>query len=629
MVVVTKKIDLTKNHDVIGAYDRLNFDDIRYKYTDPGTSYAFSVLDGKTLAGYMLKLACFRHVMDLKRSEQNEADFPYHYSVGSVNKILNFAKIAPNVDSGKPVPLMPWQQFVFCLMFGWRDNLNHKRFTRVLLSIGRGQGKTYLMSIYLIYSFLLESLGKNSQYFLITARDYQQIQVLYGYVKLMLDKLMKQQPLFEALAKKDGLIIHKQTGVDMTNFNNHLITLSLNSDDYDSKHFTTAVFDEIGAVPDDHASAGIVSGQIKTPNHQYVEISTSYPDPTAPFHKEQIMMKEAMERDFDRANDSMLCLVWSQDSQDEAYKPETWLKSNPLLDLEGQKETLLKGLIDKRDQDLHGGTFDDFLIKNMNLWLQKSTNNFLKYDDVASAVVDHFDIDGRTVYVGFDYSMFSDNTAIAFVYPYVDSKGNQKFHIEQHSFIPWMKAGSIEAKEKQDGINYRLLEKQGYCTITDHPQGLINTDQVYEWFTNFISKHNLKVIFFGYDRYNATDFVKTLDANTALPLVDIPQRTSYLMYPTKFLQKIFVEHSVTRLDDQVMEKALLNAEIYEDKLGIQVSKAKATLKIDVVDAMIDAFYQGMNHFKAYGITNDKSLEVKNMTEDDVVKWFKSQESGLI
>ena len=44
--------------------------------------------------------------------------------------------------------------------------------------------------------------------------------------------------------------------------------------------------------------------------------------------------------------------------------------------------------------------------------------------------------------------------------------GVKKWYLAQHSFIPWYKAGSIEAKEKQDGINYRDLEKQGYCTIT-------------------------------------------------------------------------------------------------------------------------------------------------------------------
>ncbi len=65
--------------------------------------------------------------------------------------------------------------------------------------------------------------------------------------------------------------------------------------------------------------------------------------------------------------------------------------------------------------------------------------------------------------------MFSDNTALSFVYPYQDRDGKQEWHIEQHSFIPWEKAGLIQAKEKQGGIDYRELAKKGNCTITCHP----------------------------------------------------------------------------------------------------------------------------------------------------------------
>ena len=75
-----------------------------------------------------------------------------------------------------------------------------------------------------------------------------------------------------------------------------------------------------------------------------------------------------------------------------------------------------------------------------------------------------------------------------------------------------------------------------------------------------------------------------------------------------------------------MEKALINAQLYEDKVGIQVDKAKATLKIDVVDAIIDAMYQAMYHFEDFGIVNDKSNEVDLLTEQDVLDWFNSNDS---
>ena len=373
----------------------------------------------------------------------------------------------------------------------------------------------------------------------------------------------------------------------------------------------------------------IISGQVKAKNRQFIQISTAYPDPSVPYHEDEKMIEELMEKDGVRDGDTYLGLIWSQDSLDETFKPETWIKSNPLLGLKNQRKVLMQGLQDKRDSDMLAGTVDDFQNKNLNLWLQEATNSYLKLSDIERAIIPSFDIRGRDVYIGFDYSMFSDNTAIAFVYPYQDRDGRQKWHIEQHSFIPWEKAGSIQAKEKQDGIDYRELAKKGYCTITSHPQGLINDDQVYSWLLNYVEENNLHVIFFGYDAWGATNAIKQMDINTNFPLEAIRQRTSELKDPTKFLQKIFVEGNCSRLDDKIMEKALINAEIYEDKIGIQVDKAKATLKIDVVDAIIDALYQGMYHFEDFGIANDKSQQVDRMTAEQVKKWFESKDSGLL
>lgn len=621
-------IDLTQSHDVLGAYHSIDFDDIRCKYTDPATKYALDVMNEKVTTGYLMKLACFRHLRDLQRAENNE--FGFYYDINEVDKILKFASIAPNVDTSEPTKLMPWQEFIFAMLFGWREcDTNTKRFTRVVLSVSRGQGKSYLMAIYMTYSFLIESMGLSNQDFLVTAENYDQTGKLYGYIANMLKSIIDQQPVFKKLAEEDDLVIHEHTGISMRKFNNNLRPLSFNAGKYDSYHFTTAVFDEVGNIKSREGTKKIVSGQVKVPNHQYIEISTSYPDPSVPFHEEQKMIQQVMEQDFNREADRTLGLIWAQDSLDETFKEETWIKSNPLLGLPSQHDILLDGLRDKRDADMLAGTVDDFQNKNLNLWLQEATNSYLKLSDIERAIVPSFDIRGRDVYIGFDYSMFSDNTAIAFVYPYQDRDGQQKWHIEQHSFIPWEKAGSIQAKEKQDGIEYRELAKKGYCTITTHPQGLINDDQVYSWLLNYVEENNLHVIFFGYDAWGATNAIKQMDINTDFPLEAIRQRTSELKDPTKFLQKIFVEGNCSRLDDKIMEKALINAEIYEDKIGIQVDKAKATLKIDVVDAIIDALYQGMYHFEDFGIANDKSQQVDRMTAEQVKKWFESEDSGLL
>lgn len=619
-----QKIDLVQSHDVIGMYEKLDFNQERRKYTDPGTVYAFDVLDGKITTGYLIKLAAFRHLRDLQR--QGQADFPYTYDIHESEKLLKFASICPNVDTGEPTKLMDWQKFIFSMLFGWRNREGGKRFTRAIVSVARGQGKTYLMAILMCYSYLIESLGLSNQDYLVASINFKQTNKLYGYIKSMLRQIAVTEP-FKSLADETELSTQSDQTIEKRT-NNVLRAISFESGQFDSFHFTTAIVDEIGEVKSRDKVSKIISGQVKIKNKQFIQISTSYPDPSVPFHEDQKMLQQAMEQDWNRDADSYLGLIWAQDDLDETFKDETWVKSNPLLQLPDQHDVLLAGLRDKRDSDMLSGVISDFQNKNLNLWLQESTDSFLKLNDIESAIIDNFSYDGQVAYLGFDYSMSSDNTALAFVIPYADTTG-RKWHVMQHSFIPWQRAGSIEAKEKQDGINYRDLAKKGYCTITAHEQGLISTEQVFNWLVDFVDEHKLKVVFFGYDAMGVNEFIKRLEYNTSYPLQAIRQRTGELKDPTKFLQKLFVEGSLTRFDDRIMEKALINAQLYEDKVGIQVDKAKATLKIDVVDAIIDAMYQAMYHFEDFGITNDKSNQVDLMTEQDVLDWFNSEDSDTI
>lgn len=509
-------------------------------------------------------------------------------------------------------------------MFGWRDEDSNKRFTRVIDSVSRGQGKTYQMAILVCYSFLIESIGLSNQDYLVASINFKQTMKLFGYVASMMRKIIQSEP-FKSYASEVNLYIQSDQ-IIMKKNNNVLRAISLEAGQYDSYHFRTAIFDEIGEVKSRETVSKIISGQVKVPNHQFIQISTSYPDPTVPFHQDQKMVIQAMEQDWKRDADSYLGLIWSQDSLDETYKPETWVKSNPLLDLPDQHDGLMKGLKDKRDSDLLTGNISDFQTKNLNLWLKQSTDSYLNLRDVEDAVDNDFKIDGREVFIGFDYSMFSDNTALGFVYPY----GDRKFHLEQHSFIPWQHAGSIEAKEKQDGLAYRNYPE--YCTITAHQQGIINPEQIYRWLLSYVEEHQLKVKFFGYDRfgsYQVKNITESLNVNTDWYIMDIQQRTSALANPTKFLQELFVTHKVSIPNDPIMQKALLNAIVKADKIGIQIDKDKATLKIDVVDALIDALFQGMYYFDENADLNNKDTEIDRMTEQQVLDWFKNPKSGLL
>nr|DAL38978.1 MAG TPA_asm: Large Terminase [Caudoviricetes sp.] len=614
---------MTKTKDVIGAYKSIDFSFVREKYKDAGTRYCFDVLDEKIVTGYYIKLACFRHLRDLQR--QGQEDFPYVYSVDAFNRFLKFLSLVPNVDDlSQKLKPMNWQLFIFSQLFAWLDLDGLPRYVNTILSMARAQGKTMIAGISLNYSFLIETIGLSNQDFLVSSLNFEQTMKLYTYVKSMMSRIIENEP-FKSLAVETGLQLYTRE-IKATADSNSIQTISFESGKFDSKHFKLAVADEVGELRSDEGISKITSGQVNTEGSRFIEISTAYQVPNVPFHKEQKKLIEIMERDFDRAGDDQLCLIWSQDSLEETFQPETWSKSNPLLNHPELKDSLMKGLLSERDKKMLMSKLADFQVKNMNCWLNADSNSFLDLEDIEKAVVDDFPRNNRRVYIGVDYSLFSDNTAIAFVYPY---SNEEKWHIEQHSFIPWKTAGSIEAKEKQDGLNYRELEKEGYCTITSHPQGLINEDEVYEWIINYVEEHQLDVIFFGYDAMGVTKVIKALELNTSFPLMPIRQRTSELKDPTKFLQKIFVEGSVTRLDDKIMEKALINAVIKEDNIGIQVDKMKSTLKVDVVDALIDGMYQAMYHYEDYGLANDKTYQVEHMSPQAVLDWLNNPESGLL
>ena len=229
-----KTIDLTHKKNVIEVYRSLDFTDIKKNYTDAGTQYCFDVLDGKIVAGYMIKLACFRHLRDLQR--QGNDDFPYTYETTEADKLLRFAKICPNVDTGEPTKLMPWQNFILCMLFGWRNLTGGKRYSRAMISVGRGQGKTYLMAILTSYSYFIESLGLSNQDYLVTSINFKQTNKLLGYIKSMMKQIIQNEP-FKSLANETELGLHSDQVIMKAN-NNVLRAISAESGQYDSFHFT-------------------------------------------------------------------------------------------------------------------------------------------------------------------------------------------------------------------------------------------------------------------------------------------------------------------------------------------------------------------------------------------------------
>lgn len=601
------------------------FNNVINRYKDPATRYSIMILTGKQLACYKIQLACFRHLNDLVRADNS--DFDYYYDLDKCREILNFAKLCPDVSANKPVPLLLFQKFQLCLIQGWRAKTDkQKRFTYVLLSEARTNGKTYVSNILLAYNFLIENPNIYNQDNLYSAPVERQSNKGWRYIRQTF-RLLGETPGFNKLIKNQKIDTNDDVVKSKKTLSN-LIRLTANSGQFDSYHFLLAVIDEYGDPHWDNGSMGkITSGQVQTNNHQTIAVSTAYGNSNCPMYQDEKRLLEVLEKDNNRDEDSSLMLVWEQDNLDETDKPETWVKSNPLLDLPSIHDTLLKGLTDEKDRRSKSGEVYKFQNRNLNMWLATSVNRYLQLDNIQSAIIsnDEFNMTGRDCYVGFDLSRFSDDTALAFVFPY-DQDGQKHYFLYEHSFVPTARAQkSIEIKSEKDGINYQGAEDKGFCNIAKNQWGEIDEETVGNWFLDFIKQYQLKVKAFVYDAYGTSALIDWWSQQLPqIPFITLRQGTLSLDSPTNALRKSFETHRITMLDDPILQYSLTNAVIAENNYGVKIDKEVRTAKIDCVDAIIDAMSEAMFWFTDpdKNVLNEtKKNPFSNMTQEDIDDYY--------
>lgn len=600
-----------------------NYEAIKKKYQDPGTQYCFEVLDGKYKTSTMLKLAAFRQLQDLRRITEDDS-FNYVYDLDHVRIILNFSKIVPDVDTGKPVPLMLWQKAILSIMFGWRDSLDNKRYDRVIVSVARTNGKTYLSAIILTYSFIIESAGKSNQDMAYIAPVTSQSKKGFSYLKTTMDHFA-EIPAFKKLFEQMDTHVQNDQIISK-NPQNVILRLSHESGRFDSRHFVMAVLDESGsdgakgspaAIAQIARNVGQVSSGMMQTGGSMFQISTAYPDPNSYFYKDERMLERVMRDDTSRDLDNYLCLVWEQDSVKETEQPDTWEKSNPLITLsEKKKEQMIRSLINERNTHMAAGNIQEFQNKNMNIWLKTKANAYLTLADIEKSVVQEppIDIDGREVTIGFDKSMYADDTSVSFIFPYSDGT-EHKWFIVQHSFIPLAFAqGSISLKEKQDGINYREAANLGFADVTKDAYGFIDDGAVFSWITNFVQEHQLEVKAFCFDAWHADEAVTMwIDQKTDWLTIPVRQGSLSLNKPTLAFRQAISSEQIRWLDDPLIRYSFNNAVLVTDNNGVKVDKNNANAKIDLVDATIDAFFRAQYDFDDVNLDKEQKDPFANMT----------------
>lgn len=598
-----------------------DYSDVILKYgTDPSVEYSLKVLNGEIIAGKKIVWAVKRHMNDLQKT-LNDDQYEYVYKPELVNKIIKFSSLLKDVSTGEQFELVSFQKFILSQLVGWWHIDGTIKYKYGYISMGRSQGKSQVLSVYLMYQLLFaKGVSKDIG---LGALDTEHTKVLYRYMSYNFEQL--ESGLFSDLFKQLGVEYNKQE-MRVNSTSSVLNKFSAKSTPTDSRHFTTFVLDEalLLSTKDSEWLDSITSGQTGLVQSQFIAISTAQGNPQSRlFYQRYIDYSNAIESNDFSAYQRDLVLIWEQDSDDEMLTDDfdLWQKSNPLLELESIKQSRLSGLKIERQKNINSGS-DEFMTKSMNRFVLNSATD---ESFTTPQLIDQAKIIGlpnntiQSVYVGLDLSKTGDNTAVSTIY--VTPQGH--YYIDSFTFVPtYQQQGDISKKIEHDNIDYLKAEKSGLATIATG-SGIIDEDQVITWLIDHIEMLQQKyTVTFLYDNWGSEFISNSIDK--ALPnliMLPVKQTTPFMSPPSLFTQQLLVEGKLHIMsDDNVTESALLNARVIRNEYGVKVVKDTYSNKIDNLVSILIAMFEARYALKDYTNNTDTNY-FAGMSQDEINNYY--------
>lgn len=263
------------------------------------------------------------------------------------------------------------------------------------------------------------------------------------------------------------------------------------------------------------------------------------------------------------------------DSIDEVGHPEMWLKANPNLGRTVSYETYQ---LDVERAEKVPSARNDILAKRFGLPMEGYTYYFT-YEETLPHRRSRYN--GMPCAMGGDLSQGDDFCSFAFLFPLPDGA----FGIKTRSYITDLTLSKLPSAMR---VKYDEFIKEGSLVIFDG--AVLDMMQVYDELDEYISAHNYDVRTFGYDPYNAREFVERwANENGPFGIEKIIQGIKTESVPLGELKKLAGERMLL-FDEKIVEFAMGNCIVMEDTNGNRkLLKKRYEAKIDPVAAVMDAF----------------------------------------
>lgn len=263
------------------------------------------------------------------------------------------------------------------------------------------------------------------------------------------------------------------------------------------------------------------------------------------------------------------------DDIDEVANPEMWLKANPNL---GNTVTYETYQLDVERAEKNPAARNDILAKRFGIPMEGYTYFFTYEETLPHRKRDFWKMPCS---LGADLSKGDDFCSFTFLFPL----SGGAFGIKTRNYITELTLMKLPAAMR---AKYDQFMKEGSLIVM--PGTVLDMMEVYEDLDNYIAQCEYDVRSFGFDPYNAREFVERWEReNGPFGIEKVIQGAKTESVPLGELKKL-AEQRLILFDEELMAYAMGNCITLEDTNGNRkLLKKRYDQKIDAVSAMMDAY----------------------------------------
>ena len=273
------------------------------------------------------------------------------------------------------------------------------------------------------------------------------------------------------------------------------------------------------------------------------------------------------------------------DDIDEVGEPDKWLKAQPNLGKTVSYETYQ---LEVERAEKSPAARNDILAKRFGIPMEGYTY-FFPYEETLCHK--HREYWRLPCALGADLSRGDDFCAFTFLFPRKDGS----FGVKTRSYISSLTYNKLPLAMYQ---KYQDFIKEGSLVVLEG--AILDMMEVYDELDKFILEQQYDVCCFGYDPYNAKDFITRWEReNGSYGVEPVPQGARTESVPLGELKKLS-EERLLLFDEEIMSFAMGNCITITDTNGNRkLYKQRQDQKIDPVAAMMDAFVAYKLHKEAF------------------------------